>query len=121
VSVKRNKKFHLKKQFKVLLYFEMNISKCSYMIRKQHTTPSLKPVLEIGRGQRIFWPIGQWPSAKISGQNAIGNWPQPKDFLADLADWPMAKPAKPAKIGRFLDFFIIITIISFFFYELELF
>jgi hypothetical protein len=58
-------------------------------------------VLEIGRGQEIFWPIGQWPTAKISGQNVIGNWPRPKKFLADLADladWPTAKLAKMANL-----------------------
>ena len=47
---------------------------------------------------------------------SVGNWPRPNVFLADLADWPMAKMAKMAKIGRS---FIIITIISFF-YEFKL-
>src|SRR6266496_1692775 len=79
-------------------------------------TGRIMAVLEIGHGQRIFWPIwpiGQRSTAKISGQIAIGNWPWPNVFLADLANWPMAKMAK---IGRS---FIIIMIISFF-YEFKL-
>jgi len=38
----------------------------------------------------LIWPIGQQPTAKISGQIAIGNWPWLNIFwpIWPIGQWP---------------------------------